>query len=186
MAIEATQVYTRHTDLYDEESARMWEANGKTPLLPNLHLSHTPNQSMAINRIESGAIVIAGSGMCTGGRIRHHLKHNIWREHTHLVIVGFQARGTLGRSLVDGAEHISLWGERMRVAAKVHTIGGFSAHADCDGLTHWYGGFAKRPRLYLTHGEPEASDALAERLRTELKAPAHVAQPGQRVDLLAH
>ncbi len=145
MAIEATRVFTQNTDLFDAEAAELWRQNKTSPLLPNLHISRTANQSMAINQIRRGAIIIAGSGMCTGGRIKHHLKHNIWREQCQLVITGFQARGTPGRALVDGAQHIRLWGEEIRVAAKIHTIGGLSAHADQTALKNWYANFEGRP-----------------------------------------
>lgn len=128
---------------------------------------------------------IAGSGMCNGGRIKHHLKHNVWRRDCHIIIVGFQARGTIGRALVDGARHIRLWGETIRVNARVHTIGGLSAHADQDGLTHWYSHLRNRPPLVLVHGEAKAMDTLASRLRTELQAPVELARLGKVVDLRA-
>lgn len=174
MAIEATEVYARHWDLYDAEAARARTDNGGPFSLPNLHFSRTPNQSMAINRIRSGAIVIAGAGMCTGGRIKHHLKHNLWRGDCHVIIVGFQARGTLGRSLVDGAKHVRLWGETIRVGAKIHTIGGLSAHADQRGLLDWYGNFAQRPPVALVHGEEGAIAALGDALK---ERGVHVTQP---------
>jgi metallo-beta-lactamase family protein len=164
MAIQATEVYARHFSVYDREARAARAKTGDAFRLPNLHISRTTGQSMAINRIRSGAIVIAGSGMCTGGRILHHFKHNLWRRDCHVVIVGFQARGTLGRRLVDGAQHVRLWGETIRVAATVHTIGGLSAHADQAGLLDWYGKFENRPPVALVHGEPEAQDALAQRL----------------------
>jgi metallo-beta-lactamase family protein len=165
MAIEATELYERHARLFDREaSALNHRHRGNALRLPNLHFSRTPGQSMAINRIQSGAIVIAGSGMCEGGRIRHHLKHNVWRNSCHLVFTGFQARGTLGRKMVDGASHIRLWGETMRVAARVHTIGGLSAHADQQGLLDWYRAFDNRPPVALIHGETAAMEALAARL----------------------
>jgi len=183
MAIEATTVYARHTELYDAESAELWKKNQQHPLLPNLHLSRTANQSMQLNRIRSGAIIIAGSGMCTGGRIKHHLKHNVWRNHCHIVIVGYQAEGTLGRSLVEGAKHIRLWGETLRVKARIHTVGGLSAHADQSGLMGWYEHFRNRPPLVLVHGEPRSMHVLAERIQTELGASVRKAQPGERIDL---
>ena len=170
MGIEATEVYGKHAKIYDIEAKHIFEQGGDPFDLPNLHLSQHSQDSMKINRRESGAIIIAGSGMCTGGRIKHHLKHNIWREHAHVMIVGFQARGTLGRALVDGAKHIRLWGETIQVKAKVHTIGGLSAHADQRGLMDWYHHFEKRPRVVLVHGEPEAMDALAHRLKSEYQA----------------
>ena len=184
MAIEATEVYTRHTELYDAESAELWQKNKQRPLLPNLHLCRTANQSMQLNSIRSGAIIIAGSGMCTGGRIKHHLKHNAWRKHCHIVIVGYQAQNTLGRLLVDGAKHIKLWGETIRVKAKIHTIGGLSAHADQSGLMDWYGHFKNRPPLVLVHGETNSMQVLSERIQVEPGARVHTARPGERIDLL--
>lgn len=183
LAIEATEIYARHSDLYDKEAAELWRRNRHQPVLPNFNLSRTAKQSMRLNRIHSGAIIIAASGMCDGGRIRHHLKHNAWRKDCHIIIVGFQARGTTGRALVDGADHINLWGETIRVAAQVHTIGGLSAHADQDGLVEWYARFRRRPRVVLVHGEATAQETLAERLRTELGAPAQIAALGGRIDL---
>jgi len=183
MAIEATDVYMRHLDLYDRDAQRVRERHGNPLRLPNLHLSRTANQSMGINRIRSGALIIAGSGMCTGGRIKHHLKHNIWRSNTRVLFVGFQARGTLGRALVDGAREITLWGETMRVAASIHTIGGFSAHADQDGLLQWYGAIDGHPPVSLVHGEPQAMEALGrvmeERFHNRVLRPS----AGTRIDL---
>ena len=139
---------------------------------------------MQLNKICSGAIIIAGSGMCTGGRIKHHLKHNVWRRHCHIVIVGYQAQGTLGRLLIDGAKHIRLWGETLRVKAKIHTVGGLSAHADQAGLVDWYGHFKGRPPLILVHGEIESIRCLQERIHADLGLRAHQAQPGEQIDLL--
>jgi metallo-beta-lactamase family protein len=119
--------------------------------------------------------------MCNGGRIKHHLKHQLWREHTHVIMVGFQARGTPGRALVDGAPHIRLWGETIRVAATVHTIGGLSAHADQAGLLDWYGHFKERPPVALVHGEEGAMDTLAEKLRSELRVQVHTPELGARI-----
>lgn len=183
MAIEATRVFTQNTDLFDTETADLWRKNHTSPLLPNLHISRTANQSMAINQIRRGAIIIAGSGMCTGGRIKHHLKHNIWRRECQLVITGFQARGTTGRALVDGARHIRLWGEEIRVAAKVHTIGGLSAHADQEDLKNWYANFKGRPPVTLVHGEERAITGLSTYLHQQLDAPVHIARPGEVLKL---
>jgi len=138
---------------------------------------------MTLNRVNSGAIIIAGSGMCSGGRIHHHLKHNISRPECHLVIVGFQAQGTLGRSIVDGAETIRLWGETYPVRAQLHTIGGLSAHADQADLVDWYASFSNQPPVYLVHGEPRAQSGLAKKLREDLGAPASIAKLGQRIEI---
>ncbi len=184
MAIEATEVYGRHSNLYDRDALHLFNKNKQHALLPNLHFTRTPNQSMRLNRVRSGAIIIAGSGMCTGGRIRHHLKHNIWRPDCHLIIVGFQAQGTLGRTLVEGANHIRLWGETIRVAGQVHTVGGLSAHADQQGLVGWYREIRDAPPVVLVHGEAEAQEILAQRLRRETGAKVTRAELGMRIDLL--
>ncbi len=181
MAIEATEIYQRHARVYDESATEIHIQSGGLFDLPNLHLSRSSEYSMRINRISSGAIIIAGSGMCSGGRIKHHLKHNIWRQHCHLLIVGFQAAGTLGRALVDGASNIQLWGESIMVRATVHTIGGLSAHADQAGLLEWYGQFANRPPLALVHGEPRAMQALSDRIQQQYGA--EVIVPGYQQKL---
>ncbi|MEK7796960.1 MAG: MBL fold metallo-hydrolase, partial [Pseudomonadota bacterium] len=177
MAIAATEVYAHHANLFNDKDKDRRRRDGDLFALPNLHFSRTSSQSMAINRIQSGAVIIAGSGMCNGGRIRHHLKHNVWRDQCHVIFTGFQARGTLGRQLVDGAPRVRLWGESIRVAAQLHTIGGLSAHADQEGLLAWYRGFGQPlPPVALVHGEPTAIDGLATRLKT-LRAPVIVPTP---------
>ncbi len=181
LAIQATEVYARHAELYDPEATDLWLRHRQRSLLPNLHFSRTPNQSMALNSVRSGAIIIAGSGMCTGGRIRHHLKHNVWRRACHVIIAGFQTRGTTGRALIDGAKYIRLWGEVIRVAAQVHTIGGISAHADQDGLCRWYASFNSRPPVVLVHGEPAAIHSLAKRLFREFSIIVRIPQLGQKM-----
>ena len=139
---------------------------------------------MALNRIVDGAIIIAGSGMCTGGRILHHFKHNLWRKKTHVVIVGYQAVGTLGRVLVDGATMVKIFGEDIAVNASIHTLGGFSAHAGQDQLLDWVRHFApRRPRLCLVHGEPDAMRTLRQRLKRELDWDADIPELGDVITL---
>jgi len=183
MAIEATEVYARHRDLYDDETRELWQTPLSEKTLPNLHFSRTTDQSRALNQSRSGAIIIAGSGMCTGGRIQHHLIHNLHRPECHVVIVGYQAEGTPGRLLVDGAREIRLMGKTIPVAASVHTVGGLSAHADQKGLLDWYGHFRGRPPVYLVHGEERGYLPLAEKLHADLGAPVSVVKPGQIIDL---
>jgi metallo-beta-lactamase family protein len=183
LAIEATRIFTRHSDLFDQDMTDLWQRHKAQSILPNLHISRTTNQSMALNRVHSGAIIIAGSGMCSGGRIKQHLKHNIWRRECHVIITGFQARGTLGRSLVDGARNIRLWGETVRVSATIHTVGGLSAHADQQGLKDWYAHFTARPPVVLVHGETSSLESLANILKNELDAPVTIARRGQLLDL---
>jgi metallo-beta-lactamase family protein len=177
MAIETTQLYWRYADLAREPLLR---ADGKLAVTA----AKSTEDSMRINAVASGAIVIAGSGMCSGGRILHHLKHNLWRSECHVVMIGFQAQGTLGRRLVDGAEHVRLWGETIKVAAKIHTVGGLSAHADQAGLMAWYGSFANRPPVYLVHGEPGAQSSLAAALRSMQGVDARIPARGDVVELL--
>jgi metallo-beta-lactamase family protein len=184
MAIEATEVYKRHEDLYDTEAQAAHGENGNPFHLPNLHLTRTTQQSMGINQFRSGAIIIAGSGMCTGGRVLHHLKHNLWRRGSHLLIVGFQAGGTLGRRLVEGAREVELMGDTIRVGAEVHTIGGLSAHADRDGLTEWVQAFTGPPSVALVHGETEAMDAFAETIRDNPIENLFRPREAERINLL--
>ncbi len=184
MAIQATEVYMRHAELYDKEASQLFKKNARKSLLPNLSFTRTPNQSMKLNMFQSGAIIIAGSGMCNGGRIRHHLKHNAWRNNCHVIIVGYQAQGTPGRQLVDGAKHIRLWGEAIRVAATIHTIGGLSAHGDQRDLLRWYGNFSPRPVVFLVHGEPQASDELSRQIQQQFSIKAHQPSLGETLDLL--
>jgi metallo-beta-lactamase family protein len=180
MGIEATDAYSTYKHLY---GARLFKPNSHLPNLPNFKETRSTEQSMSINQIESGAIIIAGSGMCSGGRILHHLKNNISRPECHLVIVGFQAYGTLGRRLVDGADEIKLWGASHAVRAQVHTIGGLSAHADQSDLIDWYGAFENKPPLHLVHGEPRAQKALMAKIESQLNAPVSIATYEQTVEI---
>jgi len=182
MAIAASRVYWKHPDRFDEESSRLRASFGGMPPLPNLVLSETPDDSRAINDIRGGAIIIAGSGMANGGRVLHHLKHNLPRPECHVLIVGFQAPGTLGRQLVDHQPEVRIHGREVRVAAQVHTLGGLSAHADQAQLLRWYDSFSGRPPVYLVHGEVASAEALALKLR-ELGAQATVTHPGLTIDL---
>jgi metallo-beta-lactamase family protein len=134
---------------------------------------------MALNRIRSGAVIIAGSGMCDGGRIRHHLKHNLWRPECSIVFSGFQARGTLGRRIVDGAKVVTIFGEEIAVKASVRTLGGFSAHADQKELLGWLSAFKNSPEVFVVHGEEETSLAFAELIRKRFGFITHVPSKGE-------
>jgi metallo-beta-lactamase family protein len=182
MAIAASRVYWKHPERFDEEATRLRESFRGMPPLPNLVLTQSADESRAINQVRGGAIIIAGSGMANGGRILHHLKHNLERPECHVVIVGFQAPGTLGRQLVDRMPEVRIHGRPVRVAAQVHTLGGLSAHGDQEQLLRWYDSFQDRPPVYLVHGEPQAADALADKLR-ERGARATVSRPGSQIDL---
>jgi metallo-beta-lactamase family protein len=178
MAIEASRVYWEYTHLYDEEATRLRLENGGMPLLPNLTLSRTADESMAINRIRSGAIVIAGSGMCNGGRIIHHLKHNLDREETQVLITGYQANGSLGRRLVNREKSVRIHGKTIPVRAAIHTVGGLSAHGDQDDLARWYENMENRPPVYLVHGEVDSQETFQKYLHKRTGAEVHLPKPG--------
>jgi metallo-beta-lactamase family protein len=169
MAISATHIYTDHEDLFDEESTELVEHGTLERDLRTVRFTVTAEESRAINGKPGPFIVIAGAGMCNAGRILHHLRNNLDDPDTHVVITGYQARGSLGRKLVDGAQHVSIMGEYKEVRATIHTLGGFSAHAGQTHLLAWLGSVTKArgehdPHILLTHGEDTARQALAERV----------------------
>jgi len=171
MAIAVTEVYHRYQNTFNEEDTNTLQDGKNSSLhsfLPVLRYTTSTAESMKLNKIEAGAIFIAGSGMCTGGRIRHHFKHNLWKRNAHVVIVGYQAVGTPGRSLVDGAKIFRIGGDEIAVKAQIHTLGGFSAHASQSQLVDWLGNFkTPHPRLFLVHGEAETKEVLKEHLSHE-------------------
>jgi metallo-beta-lactamase family protein len=172
MAISATEIFERHPECFDAEALKVSHESNDVFSLPGLHFIRETAESMAINQITGGAIIMAGSGMCTGGRVRHHLKHNLWRKGSSIVFVGFAARGTLARSIIDGAEHVRIFGEEIPVRASIHTIGGFSAHADQAELLAWHAKTGNPKTTYLVHGEEESMHAFAKKLHnTKAKMP---------------
>jgi metallo-beta-lactamase family protein len=173
MAISATAIFRHHPDCYDETTAALFR-EGRDPFgLPGLHFTRETQASMAINRIGGGAVVMAGSGMCTGGRVRHHLKHNLWRPESSILFVGYAARGTLARTIIDGADRVHLFGEEIPVRARIHTINGFSAHADQAELLRWHEQIGTPKRTFLVHGEHATMQRFADALRfTEVEMPA--------------
>ncbi len=184
MAISASRIYEQYTYLFnnDDPDFKRLAKKGWQAWLPNLVYSESTEDSMAVNQIDGGAIIIAGSGMCTGGRIRHHLKYNLWRRNAHIIMVGFQAQGTLGRDLINGKKNLNLLSSEIRVAATIHTLGGLSAHADQTQLLAWAGQFNEpKPDLFLVHGEQNAALSLQTSFH-RLGWAAKVAQEGQRVD----
>lgn len=178
MAISATEIFRRHPECYDMETAEKFNRGRDAFAVPGLHFTRETADSIALNRISGGAIIMAGSGMCTGGRIRHHLKHHLWRRDSSIVFVGFAAQGTLGRRILDGAASVKVFGEDIPVQARVYTIGGFSAHADCNELYKWHQHTDNPEKTFLVHGEPDAMAAFSRRInadpnnRTEVIMPA--------------
>lgn len=167
LAIKATEIFHRNRKYFDAEAQEIID-QGFDPLgLPNLRFTRTTKESMEINNYRGPAIVISANGMCTAGRIKHHLKHNLWRPGACIIILGFQAEGTTGRQIVDGAKTVTIFGEPVAVKARVFTIGGVSAHADQSDLLKWLGNFTQRsrPRVFVVHGESGSSEAFARAVR---------------------
>jgi metallo-beta-lactamase family protein len=169
MAIEATTIYWTHPEEYDEEMRRL-VFGGQSPFeYGQLHLTRTPEASRAINGITGPVIIIAASGMATGGRVLHHLRQRLPDARTTVLLVGYQAEGTRGRLLQDGAPTLRMFGEEVRVRAHVETVHGLSAHADADGLLVWLRTASRRPRqVFVVHGDPGPARVLADRIREEL------------------
>lgn len=166
MATSATEVFRRNAQVFDEET-KAYILNGNNPLdFKNLKFTRSSEDSKALNLDPEPKIIISASGMCEAGRIKHHLKHNIWNPKASIVFVGYQSVGTLGRSIVDGDKQVSIFGERMQVEAEIHNLQGFSGHADRDALMEWVGSFQKPPhQIFLVHGEEDAKKELAESIR---------------------
>jgi metallo-beta-lactamase family protein len=166
LAIRATEIFQKHGECLDREALEVF---GGKQRLPNLVYSMTPQDSMKLNGIEKPCIIVAGSGMCNAGRIRHHLKHGLWNPKNTVLFVGYQANGTLGRVILDGAREVRMMGIVVAVRANIEKIDGFSAHADAEELMKWAGGFTTRKpaRTFVVHGEPKAAEALGARLSRE-------------------
>ena len=172
MAISATEIFRRHPECYDENTCELF-STGQDPFgFSGLHFTRETAESMALNQISGGAVIIAGSGMCTGGRVRHHLKHNLWRRDSSVIFVGYAAIGTPARRIVDGAKQVRMFNEVIPVNASIHTIGGFSAHADNEELLAWHAKTGQPDTTYLIHGEEDSMSAFAKTLtRTSVSMP---------------
>ncbi|MEN9395624.1 MAG: hypothetical protein RLZ81_154 [Pseudomonadota bacterium] len=180
MAVAVTRITKKHFELFDAEARRITEWHAQKDNLPTLHFVADVSESMALNQIRSGAIIISASGMCDAGRIKHHLLHNLGRPECSVLITGFQASGTLGRRLVDGEKEVRIFGEDIAVRASIHTLGGFSAHADQHALLAWTAGFLKPPgRTFVVHGEAAAASSLAQQLRARNNWTVDVPEIGQ-------
>ena len=183
LAIEASHIYWDYPHLYDGEATRLRQGANEMPPLPNLFFTQTADESRVINRLKGGAIIIAGSGMCNGGRILHHLKNNLENPHARVLFTGYQPPGSLGRRLIDGADDVRIHGRTVEVAASVDTIGGLSAHGDNEDLLRWYRGFENKPPAYLVHGDEDAMEALKFKLGAEGGARAHIPTAGDELAL---
>jgi metallo-beta-lactamase family protein len=184
MAIEAYEIYGRHPELFDEEMLAFLRERPIGFDLDSLRMTASSEQSRAIDVIDGPFLVMAGSGMCTAGRIVHHLFHHLPDPDTHVLIVGYQSRETLGRALVDRAREVTIFGERIPVKARIHTLGGFSAHAGQADLLSWFGAIApSKPHVYLTHGEDQARNALAAKIQAQHGITPTLAELNQLIEL---
>ncbi|MFZ9363183.1 MAG: MBL fold metallo-hydrolase [Arenimonas sp.] len=174
MASKVIEVYDRHEELFDDDAKAMFHGKPHPFRLPNLKYTTDVEDSKAINEHNGGCIIIAGSGMCNGGRIRHHLRHNLGSAKNHVLFVGYQSVGTLGRLLVDGIDSIKLFGDDIKIKAHRHTIGGLSAHTDQAGLLEWYGAFSVHPPVALVHGEDDSRKACALALKMRFDVDAQI------------
>lgn len=167
MAISATEVFRKNAQVFDKDT-RDYILRGDHPLdFPNLVFSRTAEESIALNTDPNPKVIISSSGMCEAGRIKHHLKHNLWNPKSSIVFVGYQAKGTLGHSILKGDKRVSIFGEKIKIEAEIHNLEGFSGHADQNGLVQWLGGFKMQPKkIFLVHGEEDSKSDFAETVKS--------------------
>lgn len=182
LATKATEVFQEHARVFDYETRAMIK-EGRSPFeAPHVHYTESVQESMRLNSVAGGLVIISASGMADAGRIKHHLKHNLWRKQATVLLVGYQAQGTLGRRLQDGASEVRIHGEMVKVAATIETISGFSAHADQGALLNWLRRFRHIGRVFVTHGEKESCHGFAELIKSELKVPTVVPKLDESFD----
>jgi metallo-beta-lactamase family protein len=184
MAIEATNIYVKHMELFDDEMKAFIRDRPLRADLKTMKPTPTANESRAINDVRGACLVMAGAGMCNGGRILHHLRANLWKPSTHVLIVGYQGHGSLGRQLVDGQKEVKMFGEKIAVKATIHTLGGFSAHAGRTDLIHWVDVIApSKPRVVLTHGEDDQRAALAKLIQRRHRLPSKLPRMRETIEV---
>jgi metallo-beta-lactamase family protein len=184
MAIEATKIYTQHRELFHEKMDELIKERPLREDLRTMKLTATADESKQINEVNGTCLIMAGAGMCNGGRILHHLKQNLWKPETQVLIVGYQGRGSLGRQLVDGAPEVRIHGEKVLVRAKVHTLSGFSAHAGQTDLLNWFSIIApSKPRVVLTHGEDGPRDELTRQIQRRFKLKCEIPRMGETIEV---
>jgi metallo-beta-lactamase family protein len=175
LAIAATQIFQKSIEDYDLETRQLVEEGYHPFSLPNLKFSKTQQDSVQLNKINGNTIIISASGMCDAGRIKHHLKHNLWQPESTILFVGYQAEGTLGRKILDGDKLVKIHGEEVAVKAEIKNIEAYSAHADRNGILSWLKNFVIPPRaIFLIHGEEQAQISLAELIKSELNLSVYI------------
>jgi len=185
--VEATRIYAAGlVDFYDKEALELLERGIDPICFSNLRLSVTADESKLINEDPTPKIILSASGMCEAGRIRHHLKHNLWREDSTILFVGYQSNGTIGRKLQDGAASVQLFGETIAVHAAIETMAGISGHADQAILMDWLGAMGTSPKMvFVNHGDDEGCEGLRDKIEADLHYPAFAPYSGDTYDLLA-
>ncbi len=170
LAVKATEIFKRNANVFDNE-AREYIMKGDNPLeFENLHYTQNAEESKKLNLSKEPKIIISASGMCEAGRIKHHLKHNLWRKESSIVFVGYQAEGTLGRKILDGEKDVKVLGENIHIKAEIHNVEGFSGHADKPALLNWLKGFKEKPQnIFIVHGEQSAKENFAKEVKNQLK-----------------
>jgi len=181
LADKATKIYMAHPEYFDAEAVTIFKFRSSEGM--KLHFTTTVEESQKVNKIKSGAIIIAGSGMCDGGRIQHHFKHNIWRPECSIIFTGYQVGGTLGRHIIDGAKNARILGEEMAIRARVYTIGGFSAHADQKELLEWLSSFTNKPKVFIVHGEETVCLEFEKAVKEKLGLETYVPHKGEEVEI---
>jgi metallo-beta-lactamase family protein len=184
MAVDVTTIYARFRDYFDDEMWELIRANQSPMDFPGLQMVRTADASKAINSVQGPAIIMASSGMCNAGRIKHHLKNNIEKPQATILFVGHQGEGTLGRQIIDGAHEVRIHGQTFKVQARIAQLYGFSGHADRTQLFKWISHFQAAPRqIFLTHGEEAVALGFGRYIETELKWPVRVPQYNEAADL---
>ncbi len=183
LAISATRVFLQFPEYFNEEVKEMIKRGENPFIFPYVEFTETVEQSKKINDIKNGAIILAGSGMCNGGRIKHHLKHNLWRPESSVIFVGYQTKGTLGRQIIEGAKVVKIYGEEIAVRAKIYTINGFSSHADQKTLLNWLGNINGLKNVFIIHGDREVMQVFKEKVDSQLKIKSHIVRKGEVIHI---
>jgi metallo-beta-lactamase family protein len=184
LTASATEIFLRNPDCFDEETLNLIKA-GNNPLdFHNLKFTRTVEESKQLNLSQESKVIISASGMCTAGRIKHHLKHNLWRKESSIVFVGYQAEGTLGRRIKEGEKVVKIFGEEIQVNAEIHSLEGFSSHADREGIIWWIKGFKNKPKkIFVVHGEEEATREMSKIIEEELKIKTYIPELGESISI---
>ena len=184
LTVSATEIFLRNPDCFDEDTLNLINI-GNNPLdFRNLRFTRTVEESRQLNISKESKVIISASGMCTAGRIKHHLKHNLWRKESSIVFVGYQAQGTLGRRIKEGEKVVKIFGEEIQVNAEICSLEGFSGHADREGIIQWIKSFKNRPKkIFVVHGEEEATEEISRKIEEELKIKTHIPELGETLSI---